>query len=139
VLRPRSLLLAIAVVPALCFPVTAHAKEKEVWACQSIEIAGLKWKNGNWSANSFTPQTLLLTIDGVNSTWKSNDIEFPATCVENRLYTSCSDSFFGAAVLVLNKEDRIASYSDLLGGVTRPSNDGRRDSLHVGSYSCTKF
>lgn len=137
-IKPAQLLLVIASIPVLCVSVAASAQEREVWACQSVRRAGLFWENGKWDATGFTADTLLLTIDGAQSQWKTSDLEMEATCVDNSEFTSCLDRYLGTSHVVLNKEAGIAAYSALYGAVRLPRN-GVRDDVSVGSYTCTKF
>jgi hypothetical protein len=139
-IRSAQQLLALAAIPAICLSVTASAQEREIWACQQVEGAGLFWENGNWQVSGLNPQPLLLTIDGANGKWKQGDAERQGPCTTPIYSTliSCVDSTMGTSHVVLNRDAGIAAHSNVYGAVM-PPRDGYRDSPSVGSYNCTKF
>jgi hypothetical protein len=137
-MRPASLLLTLAIPVCLCG--TASAQEREIWACQGVESAGLDWENGSWKVTRFIAEPLLLTIDGANSNWKrGSGSERNAICTDRFETVSCVASVLGTEVVALNREQGLAAHSFLGGGVMSPSASGERDSISVSAYNCSKF
>ena len=59
----------------LSFSIGAIAQEKQIWACHQQASTMLDWENGGWKSYRVTPQPLLLTIDGGNSSCKEDERE----------------------------------------------------------------
>lgn len=135
----RLFLLPLAAVSAICLSSIANAQEREVWACQGIERAGLLWENNQWQVRRFNIETFLLTIDGENSSWKvGSGSETSAVCTKP-FYVSCTDTTLGTRMVVLNRDSGLAGFSELFGAAFPPMADVGRDAPNISALNCTKF
>jgi len=125
-------------ITLLCFSVGAIAQEKEIWACQSESdgAAGIVWRDGSANIASFNQQTLLLTIDGENSSYTLNGTDYSAVCrVEG--WVSCIDETNTQHILLSTTFGQ-AGLSNLFATVLPPSTRDNNN-IYVVSFNCTKF
>lgn len=108
--------------------------QAEVWACQSIKEAGLKWENSQWVTTAFLSQNYLITIDGDNSTYSINGRSVSTACHAEWFGVRCNNDSGGT--ILLNTNTGLGGISVLLGGLVTPTST---DNLSVAAIQCTKF
>ena len=113
----------------------AIAQEKEIWACQQLEGTMLYWEDGSWEQYTVTPEPLLLTVNGANSSVKKGDDGVRLQCsplesFEERI--SCISSS-GGEYFLLDPETGKMGKSRLSGAINKAY------SVSAQIYNCTKF
>jgi hypothetical protein len=128
-------LIATATLLSVCGSAYGQA---EVWACQSIERAGLYWENGSWNSTRFVPVNYMIKVDRMNSSIQSNGETQHMTCNSVPAFPAevqCLSRAPGTNFL-LNTETNLGALSYLIGGTVTGA---VRDSLSVSALQCTKF
>jgi hypothetical protein len=131
-------LIATATLLSVCGSAYGQAT---VWACQTLQAAGMSWTNGKWETGSFENKpNYLLRIDGADSSYQEDGETYPLVCessilsVRATLYENCrgvvNETFF------INIENGLATYMSTIGGIIL---ENQRDSLIVSALQCTKF
>jgi hypothetical protein len=136
----RKLTLILAASSALISaPVMA---QNVTYACQYIKSGGLLWENKEWKATSF-----------------KSDAPFFLSAINNQLTPNSVSKIFGTDVTCLEKEAvsdtqtcatvladlLIFSFKTMNGGVSHifgsrsESNQARKDTLSVETFTCTKM
>ena len=113
----------------------AIAQEKEIWACQQLESTMLSWGSNGWEQYVVTPEPLLLTVNGANSSYKTGNDELRLQCSPLESFekrTSCISSTSGDHLL-LDPETGKMGKSRLYGAINNAY------SVTAQIYNCTKF
>ena len=113
----------------------AIAQEKEIWACQQLEGTMLRWGSNGWEQYRVTPEPLLLTVNGANSSVKRGDSEIRLQCSPLESFeerTSCVTSI-GGDYFLLDPETGKMGKSRLSGAINNAY------SVTAQIYNCTKF
>ena len=112
------------------------AQEKEVWACVQVKGAQINWENGSWERSGVTPESLLLTIDGVNSSYKQGDYNpWKLNCSLGDGRVSCVSRNIGDHIYLDPASGKMGI--SFLGGALDTGDT--RDSVSAQIYNCTKF
>ena len=130
----------------ILLPLSASAQPPEGqdwWACQSVESAGLIWKDQRWNPSSFTYDERFILIaegDGLQkeSVAKAMGVSasrlqcFAPYGVTNCLSTIAAESF------TFNPGSGEGAIGKIIGGAIHDRKKEYRDSLAVTPFECTK-
>ena len=114
------------------------AQEKEIWACQQTEVAGLIWGNGSWTPGDFGLTQFLFTIDDSTASMKLLGTDFTFRCdigLENGVVIHNCSNTWGGMNFILNPETGQAGFSALSGALQ----DDNKDTMITSVVQCTKF
>lgn len=115
--------------------------DKDWWACQYLESAGLQWKNGQWGVGRFQLESpFVLMSDGNGSLTEdsvSKPIKAPVSLVEcvdlQGGDIGCYDASGG--YLFFNTNTGRGGVSQMNGATSTSDN---RDTVSVQAFECTK-
>ena len=124
-------------------PLMAQAQPPEGqdwWACQSVESAGVRFKDGKWEITRFNhderfvligDETNLVTLDSVGKVFGTSPEDINCEAWQNQV--SCA-SIFGESFM-FNIETARGCQVRLLGSTDA---DDKRDSVYVEPFECIK-
>ncbi|MDD9894554.1 MAG: hypothetical protein OXU24_02055 [Gammaproteobacteria bacterium] len=115
----------------------AVAQEKQIWACQQVEGAMLRWEDGSWETYGITPGTILLTVDGVASERKEGDSTTLLRCEEVFDFITCRGLLLPSTHIIMDPTTGKLGMSELYGSLSTSSD--YRDTVSVEVFNCTKF
>ena len=127
------------------FAPIASSQETEVWACQGTEATGIEWQTEEgyrWESTRVTARDMLLTVDGINSSYNLDSQNIPLTCqvvneASSEKIVSCvRANGLAYDFLVLNPVTGQAALSQMGGAIT--SNTFYRDLVITNIFQCTK-
>ena len=126
----------------LMWSILAVAQEKEIWACQTTDITGFKWVDGEWKRKVYDRGNILLTLDGQNSATKIRGVEHLFNCNPVGSFWQCNSDTGHS--LVLNPDTGEGGYSRLFGAVINSSQIDLGEGIFtedviVALLQCTKF
>lgn len=123
--------------------------DKDWWACQIVETAGLLWESNSWEVREFedsAPFVLVSDGKGLLSTRSVAKVIlgddgaapfFDCRNKEGDVLIYCSDVVINSS-LSFNPELGIGATSYIYGGVTLPDTENRRDMVVVATFECAK-
>lgn len=119
--------------------------DKEWWACQFIDSAGMDWEAGAWSITRFTlrkPFVLvddgagLLDLDSVSKPLDARQAAITCTNANVDKHIFCQSRWTGSS-FSFDPKTGTGAVAEILGAFGK-SDDSRRDSLLVSAFECIK-
>lgn len=115
--------------------------EKTAFACQTVKVGGLEWKNSRWNLQAYSGSKFVLVLDGDRLTSESaaKAVELPSgiTCAPGYRELYVCHGELGTS-LIFNGATMEGAYAQTFGAVS-VNPDGTRDSLGVAAFTCSKF
>ena len=137
-----------ALLLALSCNVTAQP-DKDWWACQFVETAGLDWQSNSWKITNYAESApFVIVSDGkgllsrksvAKATLGDEDAGqfYECRIKEGGVIIYCADVVINSS-LSFNPELGMGAMSYIYGGVTSPDADNHRDGLWVSTFECIK-
>lgn len=133
-------LVTLFIATLLASSVSAQP-DKDWWACQVVESAGLKWQNGRWVSTPFEHDPPFVLMSDGNGGLTEESVAKAATVYED-LTTCLPPDIIGnvtcvatGQTLFFNTERGKGGISRLYGAVSETDNP---DTLSIDPFTCTK-
>ena len=142
----------VGIVFFYCLTATQFASsqpDKDWWACQVVETAGLLWESNSWEVSKFEDSAPFVLVSDGKGLLSTRSVAkailgddraaqfFDCRTKEGDVLIYCSDVVVNSS-LSFNPELGIGATSYIYGGVTLPGTENQRDAVAVTTFECVK-